>query len=63
MVRPVETSSADRINAAQNIVAKDIFARTETGAPVAAMCDPSTVRMRLSGSLVLLKLNGDSGIG
>jgi len=28
---------------AQNIVAKDIFSVTETGAPVAVMCDPATV--------------------
>ncbi|KAJ3769399.1 pectin lyase-like protein [Lentinula raphanica] len=30
-------------NTTSNILAKDIFAKTETGAPVAAMCDPSTV--------------------
>ena len=29
---------------ASNIVAKDISAKTDTGAPVAVMCDPATVR-------------------
>lgn len=32
---------------ATNIVAEDIFARTETGAPVAVMCNPATVSSEL----------------
>ena len=31
------------VESAANIVAKDIFARTETGAPVAVMCNSSAV--------------------
>jgi len=30
-------------NTTSNILAKDIFARTETGAPVAALCNPATI--------------------
>lgn len=33
-------------SAVTNLVTRRIFARTETGAPVTVMCDPSTVSRR-----------------
>jgi hypothetical protein len=38
------TGPHDLILTAINIVAKDLFAATLTGAPVAVMCNSSTVR-------------------
>ncbi|KAJ8085226.1 hypothetical protein PM082_004020 [Marasmius tenuissimus] len=46
---------------ATNIVAKNIFARTQTGAGVAAMCDPETVRFLRSSTLLTDSLTPNVG--